>query len=236
METVREYNVKDLLKAVKANRMDCIQAILDAGQVNVNALGRVKFPYGEDTRTALAYACELGNINAVSLLLSCDDIQVNALLSGEPMREDSVEDLLEAVKAGQVDRMQGILDAGHVDVNAEGEIEIEGYYGRKDTRTALAYACERGRPVAVAFLLSRDDIQVSITCGKHGKSALMYAIDKGYLNVARLLLDHGGVDINLVDKVRADSFAMSWSLVWLSVDFNFDGQIGSKLFSPMICR
>ncbi|KAF0716386.1 hypothetical protein As57867_002871, partial [Aphanomyces stellatus] len=116
----------------------------------------------------------------------------------EPMQEYSVEDLLEAVKAGRVDDMLAILDAGHVDVNAEGKIADD--YGFEDSRTALAYACEIGRNDALAFLLSRDSIQVNGKCGNNGVSALMYASQKGHAEVVRMLLDHGGVDINVVGK------------------------------------
>ncbi|KAF0695120.1 hypothetical protein As57867_013997, partial [Aphanomyces stellatus] len=116
----------------------------------------------------------------------------------EPMREHSVEDLLEAVEEGRVDDMQVILDAGHVDVNAEGKIEDDN--GDEDSRTALAYACELGRKDAVTFLLSRDNIQVDFKCAVYGKSALMYASEKGHADVVRVLLDHGGVDINLADN------------------------------------
>ncbi|KAF0684173.1 hypothetical protein As57867_023762, partial [Aphanomyces stellatus] len=114
------------------------------------------------------------------------------------MQEYSVEDLLEAVKAGRVDDMLAILDAGHVDVNAEGKIEDDN--GDEDSRTALAYACEHGRNEAMAFLLSRDYIQVNVKCGKSGKSAVMYASERGDEVVVRMLLDYGGVDINVVDK------------------------------------
>ncbi|KAF0683578.1 Aste57867_24379 [Aphanomyces stellatus] len=82
----------------------------------------------------------------------------------EPMREYTVEDLLEAVKAGRVDNMQAIFDEGHADVNAEGKIMNDN--GHEDSRTALAYACELGRNDAVTFLLSRDNIQVDFKCGK----------------------------------------------------------------------
>ncbi|KAF0716460.1 hypothetical protein As57867_002830, partial [Aphanomyces stellatus] len=82
----------------------------------------------------------------------------------EPMREYSVQDLLQAVEEGRVDLMLATLDAGHVDVNAKGKIEDDN--GGDEARTALAYACELGRNDAMAFLLSRDNIQVNVKCGK----------------------------------------------------------------------
>ncbi|KAF0688198.1 hypothetical protein As57867_020103, partial [Aphanomyces stellatus] len=114
------------------------------------------------------------------------------------MREYSVEDLLEAVKAGRVDQMQVILDEGHVDVNAGGKILNDNGY--EDSRTALMHACELGRNDAVAFLLSRDNIQVDFKCGHFGISTLISASMNGHAEVVRMLLDHGGVDINVVER------------------------------------
>ncbi|KAF0693461.1 Aste57867_15590 [Aphanomyces stellatus] len=98
-------------------------------------------------------------------------------------------------------------------------------YERMVTRTALVYAFEIGWVNVVVFLLSRDDIQINLLCGdvsyrwydsfdwlsqtfvriQNRKSALMYASENGRVEVARLMMDHVSVDIDLVDM-----------LVWLS--------------------
>ncbi|KAF0698112.1 Aste57867_11248 [Aphanomyces stellatus] len=81
----------------------------------------------------------------------------------ESKGEDSVKDLLKAIRDGRVDLVQAILERGHVDVNAEGDLMDQ--FGRKDGKSALMnamYACEKGYEEVVRLHLERDDIEINI--------------------------------------------------------------------------
>ncbi|KAF0697593.1 Aste57867_11731 [Aphanomyces stellatus] len=112
-------------------------------------------------------------------------------------KEDSVEDLLAAVKAGRVDQMLEIMDRGQVDINALGEITTE--YGDKATITALIYASNEGHIEVVRALLSCEGIDINAT-NNYGASALMYASKMGRTDVVRTLSGHEGIDVNALDK------------------------------------
>ncbi|KAF0711606.1 Aste57867_5181 [Aphanomyces stellatus] len=74
-------------------------------------------------------------------------------------KRDSVEDLLEAAKAGLLDQMMEILDRGDIGVNALGEISHKN--GTKRFRTALMCASQYGRAEIVRALIDRDDMDIN---------------------------------------------------------------------------
>ncbi|KAF0701151.1 Aste57867_8339 [Aphanomyces stellatus] len=74
-------------------------------------------------------------------------------------KRDSVEDLLEAAKAGLLVQMLEILDRGDVGVNALGEISDEDE--TEMSRTALMCASQYGRVEIVGALIDRDDIDIN---------------------------------------------------------------------------
>ncbi|KAF0704611.1 hypothetical protein As57867_007285, partial [Aphanomyces stellatus] len=195
MEPVREYSVEDIL--APDEEVDVVPAILDAGHVDEGRLGSEI----EIEEANSGSECDDGSS------ASEDDISSNSEderdeagthMKAEYMREHSMKVLFEAVVAGRVDDMLAILNAGHVDVNTKGNINDK--CREEDKITALAYACKLGRNDAVAFLLTRDNIQVNDRSCWYGKSALLYASENGHAEVVRILLDYGGIDINLVSK------------------------------------
>ncbi|KAF0687423.1 hypothetical protein As57867_020767, partial [Aphanomyces stellatus] len=183
----------------KAGRVDNMQAIFDEGHADVNAEEKIMNDNGgEDSRTALAYACELGRNDAVTFLLSRDNIQVDFKCG-----KDGESALMYAIENGHVEVVRMLLDHGGVDINLVDKIGV----------SALMYASEKGLAEVVRMLLDHGGVDINLVDKRSGISALMYASEKGHAEVVRMLLDHGGVDINLVDK-RSGVSALMYASVY----------------------
>ena len=87
--------------------------------------------------------------------------------------------LIEAAYHGHEDCLQLLLDHG-AQVNLQNSNED----------TALIVASQRCHTKCVECLLGRKDTDVNL-CNRSGSSALMVAVQNGYSETAKLLLDHG---------------------------------------------
>ncbi|KAF0700603.1 Aste57867_8870 [Aphanomyces stellatus] len=78
MEAKREDSIQDLLKAIHAKHVDIVQAIVDRGHVDVNAVVRIRNGTGlRCMGTPLIFASEYGHVDSVAILLKHDGINVN---------------------------------------------------------------------------------------------------------------------------------------------------------------
>ncbi|TFK25387.1 ankyrin, partial [Coprinopsis marcescibilis] len=152
--------------------------------------------------TPLIRASEYGDLDAVKLLLGDVDIEiVNATDT------DGWSALTHASRKGHVEVVRAILGFQSTRTrmgNAASDSQ--------DGLTALMYAAYFGHTAVVEELLRvRDDIDVN-HCSTHPLykgSALVYASQYGHRDIVQLLVDHPGVDLNVVG--RNGLMALGWA-------------------------
>ena len=97
------------------------------------------------------------------------------------------EELLEAVKEGNLEKVTELLDAG-VDVNTKGEYEM----------SVLVIAISMGINIGIVKLLLDRGAEAGTIDGT-GVTPLLWAVGSGKVNVVKLLLDHG-IDPNTASE------------------------------------
>ncbi|RCI14274.1 hypothetical protein L249_6150 [Ophiocordyceps polyrhachis-furcata BCC 54312] len=166
--------------------------------------------------TALLRAAELGQLDAVWMLLTRRDVDINlrrsdghtalslavenhkgaivkALLARNDVKtrlesEGGWDLLTLAVASGDVNIVKQLLHSDKVHVNSKG----------KQGKTALHYAVLSGS-VALVKLLLENGLDVEETDAS-GRRPLHHAVEKGQEAIVRLLVDEGGADIEAEDR------------------------------------
>jgi ankyrin repeat protein len=151
------------------NRIEIVKLLLKNEDIDVNV------KRGDET--ALQGACREGHLEIVKLLLEKEDIDVNV--------RDYTDNtaLHEACYGGYVEIAKLLINHKNIGMNT---IDKE-----LDT-------CSRYNKVAILqFLLEKEGINVNVRAGYFEETALMNACEKGYIEIAKLLINHKNIDVNL---------------------------------------
>ena len=186
-----------LTRAAWMGHRDCVQALLQRTDINVNVIN-------EQGDTALELAAGIGNADIVQLLLRHRDVDPNLGVA-----------LLRAAAGGHFDIVRSLLQTSRVNVNASDR------YGRTALGMAasignreivkillshpeiapnlglgLLHAASKGHKGIVFLLLKRPDINVNATDGK-ANSALGMAVASGNAAIVQMLLSRNDINPNL---------------------------------------
>lgn len=155
--------------AVRADQMEVIKALLDAG-----ASATVANLYGV---TPLSIACQNGNGPIVSLLLDAGADANSTLEGGETA-------LLTAARTGQIEVVRALIAHG-------AKLEAKEHKGQ----TALMWAAHEGHADIVQLLLSMGaDREATL---RSGFNAWFFAVRQGHADVVQVLLCDGQ-DVNAI--------------------------------------
>jgi ankyrin repeat protein len=159
--------------------------------------------------TVLGYACRLGSCVLVQKLLG----KKQMLAQIDQQDKEGKTALHRAVDSDLVEAIPLLLACGAnpniLDANSQIALtyafqkqdkacalalveEMERFFDYTDGKTALGYACRQGSCVLVQKLLGKKQMLAQIDKqDKEGKTALHYAMDRGYAEIASLLLSCG---------------------------------------------
>jgi ankyrin repeat protein len=140
----------------------------------------IKVDYGgQGSRTALSCAVERGFQSIVELLLTTENVNVNATSRGTTI-------LCHAIRTGNEEVVQLLLETGKLDVAAKNE----------DGSTALICAVEAKNETLVKLLLDLGKIDINAR-DQDGNTALMMAVTTESSSMVGLILDSGTANVHL---------------------------------------
>ncbi len=129
--------------------------------------------------TALMYACQVGYVETVKLLLDLGaSVNVRSV--------NGTTALFEAVSGGHTDSVELLLKK---------DLDINAVYAGHTQRTVLMIAARNGAEEVVRCLLQRVDMDINAVDAS-GSTALVLAAAEGHTSVVSLLLDDEGIDIH----------------------------------------
>eukprot|EP00501_MAST-03F_sp_TOSAG23-6_P001635 GSMAST32.ASY1.ANO1.1702.1 assembled CDS len=152
--------------------------------------------YTDDAlETPLTYACRKGNNNLSRLLIeSGDKVYLKKMKT-----IDDLTPLMLASQYGMIDVVKLLLLHG-VDVNFE---------RKSDKRNALIYAIIGKHTEIAQLLIDKGDKKFVQT--EQGFTPLMFAAQRGLLDIVSSLLDNGAdINVMITDSSTALSFALKW--------------------------
>lgn len=169
-----EINDKKLFDLLQDGEKDFIFEVLNSPYANINA---VSWKRG----SLLSFAIALNNNKIACKILEHPDININR-------NNCSYMPLATACRVGNIEMVKKLLERPEIDDNAFGWSEI----------SPLSYSVKY--PEILKLLLARPGIHVRWVDDRKGNNALMAAIEEGVLESVDLLLKHGGININAVNK------------------------------------
>lgn len=134
--------------------------------------------------TALMYACQVGYVETVELLLDLGASVSICSVNGTTA-------LFEAVSGGHTDTVELLLKKKDLDINA--------VYAGHTQRTVLMIAARNDAEEVVRCLLQRVDMDIN-KADASGSTALLLAAAEGHTSVVSLLLDDESIDPNSKDN------------------------------------
>ncbi|WP_298628389.1 ankyrin repeat domain-containing protein [uncultured Legionella sp.] len=133
--------------------------------------------YDESGTGLLFIACNQDNIEAIKLLLTHKDIEINKAM------QDGCTPLFMACQQGQTEVIKLLLAQEGIEIN---QTDNNGC-------TPLFMACQQGHTEAVKLLLAKEGIAINTTT--NGYSPLHIACYKGHVEIMKLLLAQEGIEI-----------------------------------------
>lgn len=211
-----KINHRLLFNLLQEDKIQILELIVELPQVDINHRT-------VDHDTLLVMAIKLGKTDFAEKLLARPDLNVNQKTFNETP-------LSIAAQTGNIDFINKLLCLKEIDVNT----------------CSLAGDCAllsaAGFPEIVKRLLAHPDINIAIT-DKKGNTALHKAVKANSLETAKLLIEHGGLDINavnrdascfLTEKSRKDLTAEDKSYITIHGLTRLDGHvIGYDNFSKL---
>jgi ankyrin repeat protein len=147
--------------------LDALLLYLDPTGVNVTTSSA-------DKKTALMFAANFGHTAVVEALIAAG-ADLNAV------DQNGSTALIMAAEGGHTDSVRVLLAAG-------ADFSIRDSYAQ---RTALMYAADAGHINTVAaLLLYLDKMAVNVSC-LHGKTAVIFAAEKGHTEIVQILINAG---------------------------------------------
>jgi serine/threonine protein kinase len=135
-------------------------------------------------RELLLFACNNGNEKIVEILLSREDIDINA------SNDAGHTSLIAACHKGRDKILELLLNHK----NSDGDYDVDVNAVTKDGDSGLMYAAYKGHTKIAELLLQHKDINVNYKTDKG--SALKIAIDKKHYEIVELLLKYPDLEIN----------------------------------------
>ena len=214
-----KYRQTPLMYACRRGQSATVAKLLEYG-ADVNH-------YSQRDSVALFEAIDNGSIEVVKLLLSHQELDVNAI---HPRRYNRTALMLAAV-SGKIDILNALLDRPDIKVDCK---DMEG-------NTALSLATIAGHPDIVASLLEQEDIDIN-SQSSLGSTALMFAVTaKGGrketvdgILIATFLLDKGA-DSSIKDREGGGTAILravdagTMAMVQLLLDYNANVDIHDDL-------
>lgn len=184
-----------LWTAVNCNYTEMVKLIINYyNHVNVN--------YVLYDRCILTLAIEHENYEIVDILLDHKDIDVNNICAGY-----SISALIFAIENKKYDLVNKLLNHKNINVNLSCFIHD----------TALFAAIKIDDKVLIKRLLMRADIDVNIKNYYDADSPLILLIEKGYIELAKLILNNRSLNINYTNSIGFD--ILSVSIIYEQFDF-----------------
>ena len=220
----QDEKIKKFISAVYNGDIASTENMLNSGSVDANTIIDKK-----RDKTVLALAIERGHVDIVKLLLkrgADPDIDFRRF----SIRSHKCALLIIAIEKGDIDMVKVLLDAG-ADVDAEddssrrktavmvaianGHIDIAKLLIEKeaiiDNIEAFRLAIKSKQSDSVKLLLSMgvspDTFMYHESLKREINTALIYATDKGYIDIVQTLLD-GGANINKINKPPGRNFGL----------------------------
>ena len=206
-----------IIDACFYNHKGVVEALLKRKDIDINNQG------GPEKKTALHWAIKKGHLDIVRMLIKNKGKDININLQDN----QGYTPLNTACANGHKGVVEALLKRGGINVNLQNN---QGYtplikaciYGYKDVvkallewddwedidvnlqdnqgYTPLINACFYNHKGVVEALLKRKDIDINNQGGPEKKTALHWAIEKGHLDIVRILIKNKDIDRTLKDK------------------------------------
>jgi len=176
----------------------------------------------DDGHSAVSLACEEKSAESLKMFLK-DKRWTPELIEFA----EGCSPLLIVARNGASDILKILLDQPNIDVNVQNTIGstplhlaacwnypdiVEMLLARKDIEVdildgnseyALTYACEGNNIECVKLLLADERCNAKIinNVGNNGRHALSLAVESGYIEIAKMILQQPGVDVNLRNPI-----------------------------------
>lgn len=138
---------------------------------------------GNNKKTALSIATEMGYLSIVSQLLAQPGIEIDL--------HNLNRILLLAVYENDIECVRLLLNIPNLNVNITNSVD--------SGLTSLMIACDKNHIEIVKLLLLSTDTNIN-ALSRRGNVALMFAINKGHDECARLLLENDNIDTNIINQ------------------------------------
>jgi len=220
----QDVNIKKIVSAIYNGDIALTEEILNNGSVDANTIIDKK-----REKSVVALAMERGHFDIVKLLIK-RGANPDSDFKRSSMKSHKCPLLIIAIEKGDIDIIKVLLDAG-ADVDAEddssrrktavmvaianGHIDIAKLLIEKeaiiDNIEAFRLAVKSKQPDSVKLLLSMgvspDTFMYHESLKREINTALIYATDKGYIDIVQTLLD-GGANINKINKPPGRNFGL----------------------------
>ncbi|PSN67583.1 ankyrin [Corynespora cassiicola Philippines] len=132
----------------------------------------------------LAFTVDRGYVTVTEFLLSDPRVDCNR------QDRDGFTPLIKAAREGREKIVPLLLECAQIDVNLQDTI----------SQTALSYATMNGHEDIVSRLLGAKQVDINSQDNIHGRTPLIFALENGYHNIARLILTRPDIDVNICTK------------------------------------
>ncbi|RPA97028.1 ankyrin [Choiromyces venosus 120613-1] len=173
--------------AVEQGRLKILRVILDDAEADVNCMTSYGYP-------PLVLAITSRQEEAVRMLLT--DPRVTGTMGG--IRKEGALHL--AAAEGNVNVVRMLLE----------DSRYKNFRGMDDNGSPLLHAVKRGRTEVVQLLLEDDRPDLGNFASENGLGLLHESAKRGYVNIVKIFLDHGRVDVNQQDIWGSTAFGLSF--------------------------
>lgn len=169
-----------LVECALKDNTECLAALLKLVPAGLDV--NIKYA-GNNKKTALAIATDMGHVSVIRQLLAQPGIEIDSSHLN-PI-------LLLAVYENDIECVRLLLNIPNLNVNITSSID--------SGLTSLMIACDKNHIEIVKLFLALADTNINAR-SRRGNVAVMFAMNKGYDECARLLLESDKIDTNVVNQ------------------------------------